>query len=116
MDLYLMGDFLADGQVLTFRRATNVDPLDVSSFKGRSTHESVLEVFNTAGACTYYRMRILENNFYINYVKKFFFAFVILGLSFSIQAQDHKRISIIQDSLKLDLPDTFDIRLLTELS
>lgn len=61
-------------------------------------------------------MRILENNFYIEYVKKIFFAFVLLGLSFSIQAQDHKRISIIQDSLKLDLPDTFDIRLLTELS
>ncbi|WP_165823982.1 tetratricopeptide repeat-containing sensor histidine kinase [Pseudochryseolinea flava] len=49
-------------------------------------------------------------------MKKFFCAFVLLAFSFSTLAQDQKRISVIQDSLKLTLADTIDIRLLTELS
>jgi signal transduction histidine kinase len=61
-------------------------------------------------------MRILENNFYIKYVRNIFCAFMLFGLSVATYGQDFKRIAVIQDSLKLDLADTVTIKLLTELS
>lgn len=61
-------------------------------------------------------MRILENNFYLTYVKNIFATLLLLLAAGSASAQENVQIDRIKEALKTNLADTTRIRLLAEIS
>jgi signal transduction histidine kinase len=61
-------------------------------------------------------MRILENNFYLTYVKNIFATFLLLLVGGTVSAQEKIKIDNIKEALRTNLADTTRIRLLAEIS
>ena len=61
-------------------------------------------------------MRILENNFYLTYVKNIFATFLVLLVGGTVSAQEKTQIDSIKEALRANPADTTRIRLLAQIS